>query len=121
MKKFNPLAYIRKFQILIIIGALAAGLASYEHFAGKQDYTVSAIIEYTNARASEGYSPDGKEIDTSEIYSVSVMQDVFERMSLDYDSYNLDQFRSRVVVTPILSEEEKAMQEAQNDEGEEHD
>ncbi|MCI8975767.1 MAG: diguanylate cyclase [Lachnospiraceae bacterium] len=119
MKKFNPLAYIRKFQILIIIGALAAGLASYEHFAGKQDYTVSAIIEYTNARASEGYSPDGKEIDTSEIYSVSVMQDVFERMSLDYDSYNLDQFRSRVVVTPILSEEEKAMQEAQNDEGEE--
>lgn len=119
MRKFSPLTYIRKFQILIIIGALAAGLASYEYFSSKQDYTVSAIIEYTNARASEGYSPDGKEIDTSEIYSVSVMQDVFERMGLDYDTYNLDQFRSRVVVTPILSEEEKAMQEAQNDAGEE--
>ncbi|MCM1134500.1 MAG: diguanylate cyclase [Clostridium sp.] len=119
MQKFSPLAYIRKFQILIIIGALLAGLASYEYFTSKQDYTVSAIIEYTNARASEGYSPDGEEIDTSEIYSVSVMQDVFERMGLDYDSYNLDQIRSQVVVTPILSEEEKAMQEAQNDAGEE--
>ena len=119
MQKFSPLAYIRKFQILIIIGALAAGLLSYEYFASKQNYTVSAIIEYTNKRASEGYSPDGKEIDTSEIYSVSVMQDVFDRMGLDYDSYNLDQLRSQVVVTPILSEEEKAMQEAQNDEGEE--
>lgn len=119
MQKFSPLAYIQKFQIPIIIGALLAGLVFYEYFAGRQDYTVSAIIEYTNARASEGYSPDGKEIDTSEIYSVPVMQDVFDRMGLDYDTYNLDQFRSRVVVTPILSEEEKAMQEAQNDAGEE--
>ncbi|MCI9483675.1 MAG: diguanylate cyclase [Clostridiaceae bacterium] len=119
MQKFSPLAYIRKFQILIILGALLAGLVFYEYFAGKQSYTVSAIIEYTNARASEGFSPDGKEIDTSEIYSVPVMQDVFSRMGLDYDSYNLDQFRSRVSVEPILSEEEKAMQEAQNDAGEE--
>ncbi|MCI8512993.1 MAG: diguanylate cyclase [Lachnospiraceae bacterium] len=119
MQKFSPLAYIRKFQFLIIFGALASGMVFYGYFASKQTYTVSAIIEYTNAKASEGYSPDGKKIDTSEIYSVSVMQDVFDRMNLAYDSYNLDQFRSRVVVTPILSEEEKAMQEAQNGVGEE--
>lgn len=115
MQKFSPLAYIRKFQIPIMICALLAGMVFYEYFAGKEVYTASAIIEYTNSKASEGRSPDGKEIDTSEIYSVSVMRDVFNRMDLDYDNYNLDQLRSRVSVTPLLSDEEKAMQESQID------
>lgn len=119
MQRFNPLAYIRKFQILIIVGALAAGIMSYSYFSGQQEYKVSAIIEYTNERAEEGISPDGKEIDTSEIYSASVMQEVFNRMGMDYGTYNLDELRSRIVVEPILTQEQKAVQDALNEKGEE--
>lgn len=119
MQKFSPLAYIQKFQIPILLGAVLAGLVFYRYFSNKQTYTASAIIEYTNSKAAEGFSPDGKKIDTSEIYSRAVMQDVFDRMDFDYDTRNMDKLRSQVVVTPILSEEEKAMQEAQNEAGEE--
>lgn len=119
MQKFSPWAYIRKFQILIVAVTLAAGVFSYKFFSGRQEYTVSAIIEYTNERAKEGFSPDGAEIDTSEIYSASVMQDVFGRMGLDYSTNNLDDLRSRIVVRPILTEEQKAVQDAQNETGEE--
>lgn len=118
MKKFSPLTYIRKYQYLIIAVSLLAGVAFYLFFAGKRTYTVSAIIEYTNADASVGKSPDGRDIDTSEIYSVPVMQEVFNRMGMSYDSHNLDKLRSRVVVTPIQTEEEQAIREAQNDQGE---
>ena len=114
MKKFNPWAYIRKFQYLIVAFALLAGIVFYTLVIPFQTYTASAIIEYTNEGASTGLAPDGTEIDTSEIYSVSVMQGVFERMGLDYSEYNLDEFRSRVSVAEIRSEEEIAIQEAQN-------
>ena len=119
MKKFNPWAYIRKFQYLIVAFALLAGIVFYTLVIPFQTYTASAIIEYTNEGASTGLAPDGTEIDTSEIYSVSVMQGVFERMGLDYSEYNLDEFRSRVSVAEIRSEEEIAIQEAQNSQGEE--
>ena len=119
MRKFNPWAYIRKFQYLIVSLALLAGIVFYMLVIPFQTYTASAIIEYTNEGASSGLAPDGTQIDTSEIYSVSVMQGVFDRMGLDYNEYNLDEFRSRVKVTEIMSEEEIAVQEAQNSQGEE--
>lgn len=119
MKKLSPLALIKKYQFLIIGLAILSGIVAAVFFSHQQTYTATAILEYTNETAEEGLAPDGTEIDTSEIYSTEVMKTVFERMNLSYDNYNLDEFRSKVVVTPILTSEEEAVQDAKNENGEE--
>lgn len=119
MKKFSPVSLIRKYKFLIIGIAVIAGIAAYGFFNMQQTYTASALIEYTNSTAEEGLAPDGTEIDTSEIYSTDVMKEVFARMGLSYDDYNLDEFRSKVVVEPVMTSEEEAVQEAVNEQGEE--
>ena len=119
MKKFNPLKTLRTYYRWILLLAVCSGFIFYFVVVRHQTYTVSAMIQYTNAGAAAGLAPDGSKIDTSEIYSVPVMQQVFERMGLGYDSYNLDKFRSRVQVERVLTEEERAVQEAKNSQGEE--
>lgn len=121
MKELNPIAIINKYKVLIIALSLIAGAAFSIFLSQNQSYTATAIIEYTNSRASEGKAPDGTEIDTSEIYCAEVMKEVFQRMGLSYDDYNLDRFRSKIVVTPILSSEEQAVQEGKNERGEEYE
>lgn len=119
MKKFNPMALIRKYKFLIFGIAVISGIFAFAFFSQKQSYTAAALIEYTNAKAEEGLAPDGTEIDTSEIYSKEVLKEVFERMGLSYDDYNVDEFRSKVVVSPVMTSEEEAIQEAVNEKGEE--
>lgn len=119
MKRFEPFTYIKKYRLLIILLSLLSGILFYLVSMRQQTYTVSAIIEYMNENAGLGKAPDGTEIDTSEIYSVQVMQQVFERMGMEYDSYNLDELRSRVKVEHLMTAEERAMQEAKNSLGEE--
>lgn len=118
MKKFRILEYIKKYQVLIVVISILAGIFSYNYLQGKQTYTASAVIKYTNDGASQGLAPDGTSIDTSDIYSVQVMTEVFKRMGLSYGSYNLDDFRSRVVVTEVVTEEMQTVQEAKNQTGE---
>lgn len=110
MKKFSPLALIKKYQFLIIGLAVLSGLAAAFILSRQQTYSAMAIIEYANESAEEGLAPDGTDIDTSEIYSTEVMKEVFQRMGLSYDNYNLDEFRSKVEVTPIQTSEEEAVQ-----------
>lgn len=119
MKEFSPLALIKKYRWFIIAAAAFSGIVAVVVFTYIQSYTATTVIEYTNAEAVEGLAPDGTEIDTSEIYSADVMKEVFERMNLDYDDYNMDEFRSKVEVVPLQTSEEEAVQEAKNEEGEE--
>ena len=118
MKRFRILEYIKKYQIPIVVLSLLAGLVFFLYMQSNQTYTASAVISYTNNRAAEGYAPDGSEIDVSEIYSSQAMTRVFEEMGLDYNEYNLDELRSRVTVTGIVTDEDKAIQEAVNATGE---
>ncbi len=118
MKRFRVFDYIKQYQIPIIVLSLLAGLIFYIYMQAKQTYTASAVISYTNDRAVEGYAPDGSVIDVSEIYSSQAMTRVFEEMGLDYSEYNLDDLRSRVTVTGIVTDEDKAVQEAVNATGE---
>ena len=118
MKKFSPLALIKKYQFVIIAAAILAGLAAVFILNSLQTYTATTVVEYTNETAEEGFAPDGTVIDTSEIYSSDVMKEVFQRMNLEYDDYNLDEFRSKISVVPIQTSEEAAVQEAMNEEGE---
>lgn len=119
MKRFRVLDYLKKYQVPIIILSLLAGLVFYQYMQMRQTYTASAIISYTNSGAETGLAPDGSEIDLSEIYSSSVMAEVFERMGLDYTEHNLDEIRSRVSVTAVVTDEDTAVQEALNAAGEE--
>lgn len=118
MKDFNPIASIKRYKLLIIGLSLLAGLACFIFLNQQQSYTAVAIIEYTNKEAVDGLAPDGTEIDPSEIYSTEVMKQVFARMGMDFEDYNLDKFRSKVVVKEILSDEQSAVQEALNEKGE---
>ena len=118
MKAFNPIAIMKKYKLWIIGLSLLAGALCFFFLNRQQSYTATAILEYTNPEASEGKAPDGTDIDPSEIYSTEVMKQVFARMDMDYGHYNLDKFRSKVVVKEILSEEEEAIQTALNEKGE---
>ena len=112
MKQFDLLGYIRKFQIPIVIFSLLAGIAGFLILVRMQTYTASAIIRYANDSAEDGLAPDGTRIDTTEIYSSKVISQVFSRLGLDYATYNIDDFRSRVAVTPVMTEKEQAMEVA---------
>lgn len=118
MKSFDPIATLKKYKFLIIGVSLLMTVVCFSLLSGQQSYTATAIIEYTNDEAEKGKAPDGTTIDPSEIYSSEVMKQVFERMDMDYGSYNLDKFRSKVVVKEILTDEQSVMQTALNEKGE---
>ena len=118
MKNFNPIATMKKYKLWIIGLSLLAGIVCFFVLNRQQSYTATAILEYTNEEADQGLAPDGTTIDPSEIYSAEVMKQVFARMDLDFESYNLDKFRSKVVVKEVMTDEEAAIQEALNEKGE---
>lgn len=118
MKQFHIAGYIKKYQFPIVILSLLAGLFFYVYMQRQQTYSATAVISYTNDGAEEGLAPDGSLIDVSEIYSSQVMAKVFDRMGLNYNDYNLDELRSRVSINEIVSEEDRAVQEAKNEAGE---
>ena len=66
MKKFEILRYLKRFSILIFLVALAGAAAIYLYADGRQMYTASVIIRYTNDGISDGYTPDGSELDVNE-------------------------------------------------------
>lgn len=118
MKEFNPIATIKKYKVWIIMLSLLAGAVCFFALNSRQSYTATAIMEYTNKEAVDGKAPDGSTIDPTEVYSAEVMKEVFARMDMSYEDYNLDKFRSKVVVKEIMTDEEEAVQEALNEKGE---
>lgn len=119
MKKFDIMAYIRKFQILIVIASALAGIVGYIVLNRMQTYTATAIIRYANSDATQGLAPDGSTIDTTEIYSAKVISEVFARMGLDYARFNVDDMRGRVTVEALQTDEKAALDEAMTSKGEE--
>ena len=73
MKKFEILRYLKRFSLLIFLVSLAGAAAIYLYADGRQKYTASVIIRYTNDGISDGYTPDGSELDVNEIYSSTVI------------------------------------------------
>ena len=64
------------------------------------------MIEYTGARAEEGYSPDGKKIDTTEIYATNMVAQAMKKLGLDYTQTTADNIRMGIHVEPIITEED---------------
>ena len=80
MKKFEILRYLKRFSLLIFLVALAGAAAIYLYADGKQQYTASVIIRYTNSSISDGLTPDGSALDVNEIYSSTVISQAMDAL-----------------------------------------
>lgn len=116
MKKFEILRYLKRFSILIFLVSLAGAAAIYLYADGKQQYTASVIIRYTNDGISDGYTPDGSELDVNEIYSSTVISQAMDALGA---SGRLSTIRSNISVTPVISDEQQTINDALLDKGEE--
>ena len=109
MKKFEILRYLKRFSLLIFLVALAGAAAIYLYADGRQMYTASVIIRYTNDGISDGYTPDGSELDVNEIYSSTVISQAMDALGA---SGRLSTIRSNISVTPVISEDQQTINEA---------
>lgn len=116
MKKFEILRYLKRFSILIFLVSLAGAAAIYLYADGKQQYTASVIIRYTNDGISDGYTPDGSDLDVNEIYSSTVISQAMDALGA---SGRLSTIRSNISVTPVISDEQQTINDALLDKGEE--
>ncbi len=120
MKKFELFRYLKKWMFLIIAFFGVMTVLAFQTLEKRQRYMASSVVEFTNESASEGYAPDGSEIDVSEIYSSSNMTKVMDNLGLSQDDYSLDTLCAGITVTPIIEEQDKNIQDAVNEEGEEY-
>ncbi|MCX4315385.1 MAG: GGDEF domain-containing protein [Lachnospiraceae bacterium] len=120
MKELDVFRYLKKYRswitgISILAGILFFLIAKYYI----QQYTAMTVIEYTGSRAAEGFSPDGKEIDTSEIYSTNLVALAMKELGIHYKDATADDIRMSIHVEPIITEEDLLVQQSKLDNGEE--
>ncbi len=120
MKQFQVFRYLKRWLPLILCFFIGMTLFSYRVIAKKQSYTASAVIEYTNSSAKDGYAPDGSVIDVTEVASSGNMARVMENLGLSLGNYSLDRLCAGIKVEPIIEEQALSIQEAVNEEGEEY-
>ena len=104
MKEFQLLRYLSRGKFLILIVALIGAVWVYSYANSQQVYTATTVIRYANSAISDGLTPNGSELDVSEIYSSTVIKGAIEDMGLNC---TVDEVRSKVKVTPIIPEEEQ--------------
>lgn len=113
MKDFQILRYLKRFKFLIAIGSVLAGLLFYYIASNRmQSYTASTVIEYTNQGASDGLTPDGSKIDTSEIYGSYIISKVIQNLEIDPSTANMDNIRNSISITPIITDEQQQIFDA---------
>lgn len=118
MKEFQLLRYLKKYRFLIALIMLAGCLFVYRYAQSHQTYTAAVTLEYVNETASEGLTPAGTRIDTSEIYSASVVTAAIQDLGI---SSSVEYIRSGIQVTPIIPEDEETRKEALLEDGEEYE
>ncbi len=116
MQKFDLLRYLKRFGLLVLAVTIAGTALVYVYCRNNQTYTAKAVIRYTNDKINEGLNPDGTKLDTSEIYSSTVIAQAMDALGQN-ESPNL--IRSSCYVKGIIPDDEKTKQEALLDKGEE--
>ncbi|MFQ8812970.1 MAG: hypothetical protein ACLR8X_07275 [Gallintestinimicrobium sp.] len=116
MKKFEILRYLKRFSMLIFLLTMAGAAMIYLYAQGKQQYTASVVLKYTNDGIKDGYAPDGSDLDVNEIYSSTVIAQAMDSLGA---SGRLTTVRSNCSVTPIISEEQEKINDALIEKGEE--
>lgn len=117
MKNFELLRYLKKWWFLIMVVTAAGCLLVYRFVSSNQQYTATAVIQYTNVNASEGLNADGTELDPSEITSAAVINRTIEDLGL---TSSTESIRSRVSVQEVIPEDEETRKETALKNGEEY-
>ena len=117
MKEFQLLRYLSKGKFLILIVALLGAVGVYFYADSQQEYTATTVLRYANGAIEQGLTPNGSELDVSEIYSSTVIKGAIEDLGLNC---SVDEVRSKVKVTPIIPEEEEQKKETAITKGEEY-
>ena len=120
IKRFQIFRYLKRLLPLILCFFAGMTILSYRVMKNMQSYTASAVIEYSNSSAKDGYAPDGSAIDVSEIASSGNMAKVMENLSLPVESYSLDSLCAGIKVEPVIEQQSLNIQAAVNEEGEEY-
>ena len=115
MREFQIARYLRKWWWIIAILSALSGVLFYSFVSSKQTYKAKTMIEFTNSRASEGLYPTGDKIDVNEIKSSSVILSALESLGR---TDSVDSVRKRTTITPIISDEDSAIQAAKWEKGE---
>ena len=102
--------------MLIFLLTMAGAAMIYLYAQGKQQYTASVVLKYTNDGIKDGYAPDGSDLDVNEIYSSTVIAQAMDSLGA---SGRLTTVRSNCSVTPIISEEQEKINDALIEKGEE--
>ena len=119
MKELDVFRYLKKYRTAITGVSVLAGIVFFLIAQLRiQQYTAVTVIEYTGARAEEGYSPDGKKIDTTEIYATNMVAQAMKKLGLDYTQTTADNIRMGIHVEPIITEEDLLVQQSKLDNGE---
>ena len=115
MRQFSVLRYLKKFSVLIFLLSVIGSLFIYFYGKSQQRYIASTVIQYTNAGAKNGYTPDGSPLNVEEIYSSTVIDAAMA--DLGYHT-NIDSVRSNCYVEEVIPEAQQKMNEALLEKGE---
>lgn len=120
MKELDVFRYLKKYRTAIISVSILAGVAFFliaQLYI--QQYTAVTVIEYTGSRAEEGLSPDGSDIDTTEIYATNLVSQAMKALGIEYTEATTDDIRMNIQVEPVITEEDLLVQQAKLDNGDE--
>ena len=118
MKEFSVFRYLKQFSLLIFLLAVVGSLAVFFYGQSQQRYIASAVIQYTNDGAKDGYTPDGSPLNVEEIYCPTVIDAAMT--DLGYPT-SIDVIRSNCYVEEVVSENRQKLNEALLEKGEEPD
>ena len=120
MKELDVFRYLKKYRALIAGFSVLAGIVFFLVAQLRiQQYTAATVIEYTGMRAAEGLSPDGTDIDVTEIYSTNLVAQAMKALDIDYTQATTDDIRMGIQVEPVITEEDLKIQQSKLDNGEE--
>lgn len=117
MKEFQLLRYLSKGKFIILIIALIGSLSVYLYASSSQVYTATTVIRYSNNAIDKGLTPNGSELDVTEIYSSTIIKGAIEDLGLNC---TVGEVRSKVKVEPLISEEEETKKATALEKGDEY-
>ncbi len=118
MNKFQPIQYIRKYALVLILFFVLLTCAFRMLLGSMQSYTAVSVINYSYDGAENGRAPDGTPLDVTGIYSSNVVSQALRNLGLPQSQFPVDVIRSSVTVEQIEDESVTAVNEAVNSDGE---
>ena len=119
MKELDVFRYLKKYRMVIAIVSVLAGAIFFLVAQFRiQQYTAATVIEYTGSQAGEGLSPDGSDINPSEIYATNLVAQAMKKLDINYTQATLDDIRMGIQVEPVITEEDLLVQQSKLDNGE---